>query len=268
MISKANYHSHTNYVDGKNTPFEMAETAYNLGFKYFGFSEHYYNPNATDCCIKPHDIKNYYEDVNIIKQLYDGKMEVLLGWEVDCLCNIDKNVDYTIGSMHHMLVQNKYVAIDYTLPELMYIINVGYNNNPDLMVADYYKNLAEFINKQKPTVVGHFDLITKFNNGIFNPQNTIKQAYNAIDSIIANNKDIIFELNTGAIARGYKTEAYPSFELLKHLHKSNAKMQINSDCHNKEFLNCAFEESEQLLKSIGFNELYYITKQGLKAYKI
>ena len=37
---KCNYHTHTKYCDGKNTPDEMVQRAIELGFTHLGFSEH------------------------------------------------------------------------------------------------------------------------------------------------------------------------------------------------------------------------------------
>ena len=37
---KADFHTHTTYCDGKNTPAEMVKAAYDMGFTDFGISGH------------------------------------------------------------------------------------------------------------------------------------------------------------------------------------------------------------------------------------
>ena len=61
----------------------------------------------------------------------------------------------------------------------------------------------------------------------------------------------IFEVNTGAISRGYRTSPYPQKELLKEFLGKGFKPIISSDCHNKNFLDCSFEEAKLLLKEVG-----------------
>ena len=42
MDWKRNYHTHTDFCDGQNTPEEMAEAAAKKGFPALGFSGHSY----------------------------------------------------------------------------------------------------------------------------------------------------------------------------------------------------------------------------------
>ena len=54
-------HSHTTYCDGKNTPAEMAEAAYKLGFLSYGFSAHSHLPYKNGYAIKMEKEKLYRE---------------------------------------------------------------------------------------------------------------------------------------------------------------------------------------------------------------
>ncbi|MBR0203368.1 MAG: hypothetical protein IJQ56_03275, partial [Synergistaceae bacterium] len=60
-----------------------------------------------------------------------------------------------------------------------------------------------------------------------------------------------FEINTGAISRGYKTVPYPSREILKYLAANNGKVILSSDSHSKENLMYKFPECEELAESLG-----------------
>ena len=59
-------------------------------------------------------------------------------------------------------------------------------------------------------------------------------------------------MNTGAISRGYRTSPYPSKALLKEFLVNGFKPVISSDCHDKNFVDCYFDESAKLLKEVGF----------------
>ena len=52
MLPKSNIHSHTTYVDGRNTAEEMVQAALALGFHTLGFSEHGH-VGYDDCSMTP-----------------------------------------------------------------------------------------------------------------------------------------------------------------------------------------------------------------------
>ena len=88
----------------------------------------------------------------------------------------------------------------------------------------------------------------------------------ALDAVADTDK--LFEINTGAIARGYRTSQYPSRFLLERLKERKTKLILTSDCHNRDYLDCYFNEAEALLRSIGINELYELTDDGFKPYSL
>ncbi|WRK54097.1 hypothetical protein SD457_03290 [Coprobacillaceae bacterium CR2/5/TPMF4] len=113
-------------------------------------------------------------------------------------------------------------------------------------------------------IVGHVDLLTKFNENEefikFDDPDYLKLAYNCIDQLLAKNK--IFEVNTGAIARGQRKTPYPHKTLLKYIYDHGGKICLNSDCHNKEMLDCHYQESLELIQSCGFTTMMELTKDG------
>ena len=68
----------------------------------------------------------------------------------------------------------------------------------------------------------------------------------------------------GAIAREYRTAPYPQMEFLREFKNCGFGAVISSDCHNKSFLDCHFEESRELLISAGFNSIWILTDGGFK----
>ena len=77
-----------------------------------------------------------------------------------------------------------------------------------------------------------------------------------------------FSGHTGAIARGYRKTPYPSKNILEYLYAKNARICLNSDCHDKNYLDCAFESSLDLIQSCGFKELQILTNDGFVPVKI
>ena len=74
-----------------------------------------------------------------------------------------------------------------------------------------------------------------------------------------------FEVNTGAMARGYRTTPYPDPFILKELKRQGFKPIISSDCHDRNFLDCGYDEAKRLLKEAGFTEHYVLKDEGFVA---
>ena len=99
-----------------------------------------------------------------------------------------------------------------------------------LFAEEYYKEFCNYILLRKPDIVGHFDLITKFDQKeksiFFNNKEYIALSEKYIKQALKS--DCIFEINTGAIARGYRTTPYPAENLLYAMKENNAKITIQN----------------------------------------
>jgi len=78
----------------------------------------------------------------------------------------------------------------------------------------------------------------------------------------------LFEVNTGAISRGYRTTPYPDAFLLDALRDMGFGAVITSDCHDRRDLSCFYGEAEELLKAHGFRELWVLTDKGFVPTKL
>ena len=115
--------------------------------------------------------------------------------------------------------------------------------------------------------IGHFDLPTKFNERevLYDVSSAAYRdaAFAAMEKLNAAGK--VFEINSGAISRGWRTVPYPSEELLRHLHSLGGRILISSDAHSADAMTCAFDRCEALAKSCGFTELWQFTGSGFEA---
>ena len=57
-----------------------------------------------------------------------------------------------------------------------------------------------------------------------------------------------FEVNTGAISRGYRSAPYPTVPIIKELKRLGFGVVITSDCHDRNYVDCHFNETAELLK--------------------
>ena len=263
MMNKLEYHSHTTYCDGINTPADMAVSAYSKGYSVFGFSGH--APlDGTDYCMTPEGTSKYIEEVNNLKLQYHDRMEILLGIECDYYSKIDSShFDYVIGSVHHLIVDGVNYSVDYKPEILADAINQAYSGDPYKLVGDYFEHEGRLFDKVDADIIGHFDLITKFNekHPIFDIsdkryQNAWKSA---LDELLRHN--VPFEVNTGAVSRGWRKDPYPSAEILKYIFEHGGNIIITSDCHSADTIGFAFEDARDFAMQCGFKS-QVIPKNG------
>jgi histidinol-phosphatase (PHP family) len=74
----------------------------------------------------------------------------------------------------------------------------------------------------------------------------------------------MFEINTGAIARGYRTSPYPQKEFLTQLKNCGFGAVITSDCHDCRFIDCYYKEAREMLLNVGFNSQWILSDNGFK----
>ena len=265
MKYRQNLHTHTTFCDGKDTPEELIEAAIAKGFDSIGFSGHSYMFYAPDHSMSIAGTEQYRAEISRLKLKYAGVIDIYLGLEFDLYSLVSlEGYDYIIGSVHYLRFGNEYVGFDRDAGTVKDIINRCFDGDGMAFAREYYHTLAELPRYGKFDVVGHFDLITKhieherlFDTG---SKEYLGYAVEAIDSI--SDKIPFYEVNTGAIARGYRTSPYPSAPLLRELKARGCRLILSSDCHNKDKLDCEFDSSLELLREIGFREIYVLTKKG------
>lgn len=262
---KQNLHTHTTYCDGADTPEEIISEALEKGFSSVGFSGHSYMHYAPDHSMSVKGTEQYRYEINLLKKKYDGKIDIFCGLEVDMYSEIDlSGYDYLIGSVHFLLHEGKYLAFDRTQDAVKSIIDTYFGGSGIEYAKEYYKTLALLPEYGNFDIIGHFDVIAKHSDNVcfFDQESAeYKKAVSDAAEALAG-KIPFFEVNTGAIARGYKKTPYPSEFILKLLKNLGFKAVVSSDCHDKKMLDCCFSEADELLKAHGFKEKYILTNDG------
>ena len=231
------YHIHSTFSDGKHTPEEIILTAIEKGMTEIGFSDHSYTFFDERYCINKDNIKNYQTTIRNLALKYKDKIKVLCGIEQDFYSNEPTNdYDYSIGSVHYFKLKNDYIPVDESAQTLLNTAQKYFNGDMLCLVEEYFKTVSKVVEKTNCDIIGHFDLITKFNenNALFDENSSRYQtaAFNAVEALLKYNRP--FEINTGAISRGYRTTPYPSQQILDFIIKNGGKTVLSSDSHQKD----------------------------------
>ena len=271
MLYKQNLHQHSTYDDGKDTPEQVILAAIEKGFDSIGFSGHSYMYWVENISMTLEGTEQYKKEVASLKEKYADKIKVFCGLEVDVFSEIDlSGYDYLIGSLHYLKMGGEIVGIDRSKEVVQGVIDNYFGGDALKCAAKYYEHMSELYKYGNFDIIGHFDLIAKHNEtaGFFdeNSKEYKSLVLGAMESL--RGKIPFFEVNTGGISRGYRTRPYPNEFIVKSFKDMGFGAIISSDCHDKNYLDIAFKESEELLKSCGYNEIYVLTQNGFEPTKI
>ena len=259
------YHTHSTFCDGSNTVEEMVKAAISAGMQALGFSGHGTFPYDLRYCTKPVDFPAYVQAVNACKEKYAGQLEIYLGVEDDYYgLRPDFPRDYAIGVTHYMLKEGIYYYVDYSQDVLKKAIDEGFGGDPYAMTTYFFQLVAQFPQKMDFDFVGHFDLVTKFNqDGKMFDEDHPRYWKPALETMEYLTKmGYAFEINTGAVSRGYRTAPYPSKRLLQALCEFGGSIVFGCDSHSVDTICSYLPEAIALAKECGFRTHRVLTKNG------
>ena len=268
MKNKQNLHIHTTYADGKDKPEEIVLEAIYRGFDSIGFSEHsYMSFSSYPYQMTLNEMDNYKGEIRQIKSKYKELIDIFCGMEFEMYSDVPTDgFDYLIGSVHYLDFGGNVLGFDRGLGETLDYVNANFGGDGLKFAEKYFETVASLPEKGKFDIIGHFDLITKNNEkGNFIDISSKKYLHSGFEAIHALKLKIpFFEVNTGAISRGYRTSPYPQMEFLKEFHRLGFGVVITSDCHDKNFIDCFYDEAEALISAAGFKSKWILTENGFK----
>lgn len=236
-------HMHSVYSDGADTAEEMILSAIGKGLDCVGLSEHSHT-EGDECGMTPEGTVAYRAETAELKKKYAGRIRVLCGLERDFYSDDDLEYDYVIGSVHWLKMEDGHkVPVDWTAEKQREGVAKYFGGDWYAFAEAYYGLVSRVAEVTKCDIIGHFDLLTKFAEKDpcfdFHHPRYVRAWKNAADVLLKTGK--IFEVNTGAISRGYRTAPYPSREIRDYLREHGGKLILSSDAHQKENIAFAFD---------------------------
>lgn len=262
------YHVHTEFCDGKSSAEEMVIAAIASGFDSIGFSSHSNIPAYPQLFgMKKENEGPYCREVLRLKDAYKDKINIFLGIELDSfgdIGSIPSEVGYVIGSVHYVAKNGSFMPVDHSIEHIRVDVKRLFDGDYLAYAEAYYDEVSKIYDKTHCDIVGHIDLLTKFNEQdpiIDTASARYKNAaFSAAEKLAR--RGLIFEINTGAISRGLRKTPYPTEELLHVIRESGGKITYSSDCHRAQTIACAFEDTMALAKSCGFKSFVKLSAEG------
>ena len=238
-------HTHTTFCDGKNTPAEMAEEAAARGMELLGFSGHGYTAFDESYCMSREGQEAYRKEIARLKEAYRGRLRILCGVEKDLFSEEDvSGFDYCIGSAHYLRIGDVYRPVDESPEITEETVREYFGGDPYAYCEAYYEAEGSIGELLRPDIAGHFDLVSKFNekHPLFDEEDAryVRAWQKAADRLLASGCRL-FEINTGAMSRGWKSVPYPREEMRAYIRARGGKFLLSSDSHSKETLLYGFD---------------------------
>lgn len=271
-------HTHTNYCDGSRGIKAMCQAAQDRGLSILGFSSHAPLPFSTTWNMEAARLGDYLAEVRAAREQWSGGMEIYVGLEIDYIEGLcgpadgrfgSLGLDYAIGSAHFLRrsPEHPLFAVDGPVEELERAWREDYGCDGDALAADFWRAVLGLIQAGGFDILAHLDLLKKHNRGgrFFNPDGKAWRdgALAAIEAAAA--RDLIVEVNTGAMNRGVLDELYPADWMLRELRAHNVRMTINADAHAPEHLGGYYEKARQQLVSAGYTQIWNLSGGAWKA---
>lgn len=272
MPFPSSVHVHTTFCDGRATPEEMVRAAIAEGLSVIGFSGHSYVP-YNGFGIRPDRLSAYIAEIHRLRDAYAGQIDVLCGIEIDADApETDLSMfDYTIGSAHSVRdARGRVWVVDSSPEKLERAVREGFGGDALACVSAYYAQFVRYVLALRPTIVGHFDLITKFceKQPLFDMdgEGYRRVASAALAEVLR--AGLVMEVNTGAISRGWRTTPYPAEFLLRQIAEAGGRITLTADAHQADALCGGYEEALALMRRMGFASALTLTRNGFKTVEL
>lgn len=248
MITK-DLHMHTCYCDGSAAPEDMVISAIEKGLSTVGVSGHSYTFFDESYCMQKAEVPRYLAECRYLRAKYFDRIHVLCGVEQDYYSDYPTDeFDYVIGSVHYVKVDEEYIPVDESVAILKNAVEKHFNGDIYALCELYFATVADVVNKTDCDIIGHFDLISKFieREPLFDFRHPryVAAWQKAVDTLLR--YDVPFEINTGAISRGYRTSPYPSEEMIAYIKEHGGRFVLSSDAHSTDAIAYKFEDYEAL----------------------
>ncbi len=255
-----NFHSHTQFCDGKASMEEMAAAALGQGMEHYGFSPHSPIICPSGANMKADDLQAYFDEAARLRDLYGDKLEVYTGMEIDWLDadfgpHIDffqkMPLDYSIGSVHFLRNrEGEWVDIDGRPERFLRYLDEKFRGDLRGVVERYFEQELYMIERGGFTILGHCDKISR-NASARDPQIESYGWYQALLADVVEacaSRKLPVEINT---RRAESEDRYfPRESVWRSLADRNVPLIVNSDAHEPEGISSGREKAFAALRRL------------------
>ena len=266
IISRSNlynFHSHTQFCDGRAPMEAFVVQAINEGFTDYGFSPHSPVPFESSCNMTATGALEYVAEFHRLREKYGERINLYMSMEIDYINRqwgatnpyFDSfPLDYRISAVHFLPAftdPSLHIDIDGKFESFKTKMHTYFNDDIEGVVRSFYAHSIEMIELGGFDVIGHFDKIGHnaghFREGIEDEPWYAGLVNETFDAIMDHH--LIIEVNTKALAEHRRT--FPDSRFYHLLRRYKAPLLINSDVHYTHLINAGRMETMAELSKMG-----------------
>lgn len=269
---RANYHTHTEFCDGKSSAAEMARAAHEAGYGALGFSSHAPLPFETKWTMKAEALSAYTAEVRRLRAEWEGRLEIYLGLEIDWIEGLvgpadgrfdGAGLDYRICSVHYVKPgPGEAFTIDCPAEEFERHVREEAGGKGAPVYRCYYRNLAKAVEEGGFDILAHLDLVVRNNREgrWFDEESRdyLDAALEAVEPL--GESGAIVEINLGALLRGRARAPHPSLPILRRLKELGVPVTVSADAHNVGHLGAGLEVAREHVRAAGYREIAVLSR--------
>ncbi|HKL01078.1 MAG TPA: histidinol-phosphatase HisJ [Desulfotignum sp.] len=248
-------HMHSTYSDGSATIAAMAEAAFEKGMTTIAITDHVPLPFDNWYAMKKEQMAAYRKETTRLKRAYEGRMAVKTGLEIEyipehkdwfaSIASLDW--DLTIASVHTLVVGSTPCLVNGNEPEFHTCLDKNFNQDIKSLCRAYYHTLQEAVQTGWFDIVGHLDVLKKYNtkNRFFNETDAWYRELmeDTLDAV--REQKMQLEINMGGMAHPVAAP-YPSPWIVKTAQKKGISLVMGSDAHNTEAIGQDFDRIQDM----------------------
>jgi histidinol-phosphatase (PHP family) len=264
----SNFHTHSNYCDGKSTIATIVSEAEKSGLKAIGLSSHAPLPFPKPWAMNAAKFREYRDEIEYFRS--SSVISIYAGLEVDYIpgklgpSHFASQLDYTIGSIHFVESFKDNNAWEIDGPTSLFdegLTNI-FNGNVREAVSRYFELTRMMMLNDPPDIVGHLDKI-KIHNTI-RPYFDEAEAWyeEQIMQTLATIREVgaIVEINTRGVYQKKSATTYPSPWVIHQMLQMNIPVTLSSDAHQADDLTNGFADAAEMLFDIGYRSLHVLSE--------
>lgn len=278
-----NFHSHTQFCDGRADMACFVASALKEGYSHYGFTPHSPIPVASSCNMKMNDVDRYISEFERLKDKFGESINLYMSMEIDYLGEDwgashpffqQLPLDYRLSSIHFIpsIDGKEMIDVDGRPDSFIEKMHKYFNDDIRYVVDSFYNRTLDMINAGGFDIIGHFDKIG-YNASHYLPGIEEEEWYQAYLSQVINavkEKGLICEVNTKAWIphdkaseqerSNYTPRLFPSQATIYSLIQNDIPLVVNSDTHFPERISVGRAEAFEIIDSIKSmlgNNLHY-----------
>lgn len=247
MSYLVDYHIHTTFSDGKDTYPAYLANARKKDLAEIGFSDHI-TLASVDWCVDEIDFPVMRENLKNLCDEFSEDVQVRFGLELDYFPDKEEEIRQVIA----------YFPVDYVIGSVHFLNNWNFDTDRSLYGKwsndELYKQYFELVQMAAKSglfdIIGHFDLIKKFNCW---PETDQSQLIENTLKVIKEANTVI-ELNTSGIDRECG-EFFPNQKILETAASIGIPITLGSDAHVPNHVARHFDLALKKLKEAGYTRI-------------